>query len=160
MVRRGGAGCQWAGWEVVRENVSNCKINGCGSKMEGVLVEDIVLNLKIRRMNRRQLSRTGVQSWRMSEMEEQGSASGAEESEAQFLLRYLQTHDAVCPLCGYNLRRLTVARWPEGGRGVKLAVGMKEPYLRALVTMLVAMCISGGCGLLSFILVVNVVIQI
>lgn len=74
------------------------------------------------------------------------------ESETAFLLKYLETHDAACPLCKYNLRNLTVPRCPECGREVRLAVGLTEPHLRGLVIFLVALCLSAGCGLMCFLI--------
>src|SRR4051812_2658518 len=87
----------------------------------------------------------------MSELDQPRAESAADAGDAEtaYLLNYLATHDAACPLCKYNLRGLTVPRCPECGREIRLAVGMKEPYLRALVTTLVALCISAGCGIPS-----------
>ena len=76
-------------------------------------------------------------------------------SEADFILAYLRTHDALCPLCHYNLRNLTVPRCPECGREIRIQVGLKEPYLRAMVTLLVALCLSAGGGLFSFLIMLG-----
>jgi hypothetical protein len=80
-------------------------------------------------------------------------------TEAEFILAYLRTHDALCPLCHYNLRNLTVPRCPECGREIRIQVGLKEPYLRAMVTLLVAMCLSAGGGLLSLLVVVGFLVH-
>jgi len=62
----------------------------------------------------------------MSELDKPRDDPGAAAAhqETAFLLNYLQTHDAACPLCQYNLRNLTVPLCPECGRGVKLMVGL------------------------------------
>jgi hypothetical protein len=70
-------------------------------------------------------------------------------SEHAWLLEYLRDHDAVCPLCKYNLRGLTQPRCPECGRDVRLTVGLTEPHLRSLIIFLVALSLSAGCGMLS-----------
>jgi hypothetical protein len=68
------------------------------------------------------------------------SESDAAAGETAFLLEYLRTHDAFCPLCKYNLRNLTQARCPECGREIRLTVGLTEPHLRELVVCLVGFC--------------------
>jgi hypothetical protein len=90
----------------------------------------------------------------MSTADDPAAATAAEpgDSETAFLLKYLETHDAVCPLCRYNLRGLTVPRCPECGREVRLAVGLTEPHLRGLVIFLVALCLSAGCGFMCFLI--------
>jgi hypothetical protein len=80
-------------------------------------------------------------------------------SDVEYLLVYLRTHDAMCPLCRYNLRNLTVPRCPECGREIRLSVGLKEPYLRAMVMLLVAVCLSAGGGLLSLFVVLGELIR-
>lgn len=42
--------------------------------------------------------------------------------EAAFLLDFLRTHHAPCPLCGYDLYQQTEARCPECGRAMRLAI--------------------------------------
>jgi len=64
------------------------------------------------------------------------------------LLEYLKTHDALCPLCKYNLRNLTVPRCPECGRGLRLTVGMTEPYLLPWVLLTVFMAMAASVGVL------------
>jgi len=64
------------------------------------------------------------------------------------LLTYLQTHDAPCPLCKYNLRNLVVPRCPECGRQLELTVGITEPFMLpwTLTTVFVAM--AAGIGII------------
>jgi hypothetical protein len=68
------------------------------------------------------------------------------DSEVAFLLEYLKTHDAFCPLCQYNLRNLTIPRCPECGRAIRLTVGMVEPYLLPWVLGTVFTAMAAGIG--------------
>ena len=68
--------------------------------------------------------------------------------ETELLLHYLQTHEAVCPLCKYNLRNLTVPRCPECGRSIRLAVGLVEQVIWPYVMLLVGLVAPAGPGLL------------
>jgi hypothetical protein len=87
-------------------------------------------------------------------MSERPSAKGEESSSATaFLLQYLQSHEALCPACGYNLRNLTHARCPECGKEVQLTVGLKESYLAPFVALLVALGLPAGVGVLTLIIV-------
>ena len=71
--------------------------------------------------------------------------------ETELLLHYLRSHDAVCPLCKYNLRNLTVPRCPECGRAIKIAVGLVEQVLWPYVTLLVGLLLPAGMGLLVWV---------
>ena len=76
---------------------------------------------------------------------------GSEEtvpSEDAFLLRYLETHDAPCPGCGYNLHALTAPRCPECGRAVRIKVVRRDPGAHAWIVMTAATAASAGTGLL------------
>ena len=44
------------------------------------------------------------------------------------LLEFLRERDASCPLCGYNLRNLTLPRCPECRKDLVLAIGFKKPH--------------------------------
>jgi hypothetical protein len=70
---------------------------------------------------------------------------GVSEDEA-FLVRYLAENEVACPSCAYNLRGLTRGRCPECGEGVRLRVGLAVPYMRAWVTLAVAVCAGAGIG--------------
>ena len=67
------------------------------------------------------------------------------------LLHYLRTHDAVCPLCKYNLRNLVVPRCPECGRAIRMTVGLVEQNLWAYVVLLVALLPPAGLGLAGWV---------
>ena len=69
------------------------------------------------------------------------------------LLAFLRDHDAPCPVCGYNLRHLTVPRCPECGRELKLSVGATEPYLRGWIALIIPILLSAGMGV--FILLIT-----
>ena len=64
------------------------------------------------------------------------------------LLGWLADRDVPCPLCGYNLRGLTAARCPECGQPLRLSVALTDPYLRAWITLAVALLLPAGLGLL------------
>ena len=78
----------------------------------------------------------------------------ADNGDTAQLVDFLATHDAACPLCGYNLRFLTAARCPECGRELRLTVGLTEPHLRAWITLTAAECTAGGTGLFFILMVV------
>jgi len=65
----------------------------------------------------------------------------------QQLLHYLAGRDVSCPVCGYNLRALTLPRCPECGQEVTLGVRLVEPYLQSWITMSAAILASAGLGL-------------
>jgi hypothetical protein len=67
------------------------------------------------------------------------------------LLVFVRDRDAACPLCGYNLRALTVPRCPECGQALKLTVALAEPFLKAWITCTAATCLSAGAGVLILI---------
>src|SRR4030095_829738 len=79
----------------------------------------------------------------------------AVDADEQELVRYVSDRDVFCPLCGYNLRRLTRARCPECGRELRLSVGLTEPYLRAWVVLAAAACGAGGTGLFFCLMVIR-----
>ena len=70
------------------------------------------------------------------------------------LLAFLRDHDAPCPVCGYNLRHLTVPRCPECGRELKLSVGATEPYLRGWIALIIPNLLSAGMGV--FIILITI----
>ncbi|NLE59493.1 MAG: hypothetical protein GX616_14110 [Planctomycetes bacterium] len=72
----------------------------------------------------------------------------------QQLLHYIADRDVPCPVCGYNLRALTVPRCPECGREVVLSIRLVEPYMRAWVTLAVAVSASAGVGLFLILILV------
>jgi hypothetical protein len=66
------------------------------------------------------------------------------------LLHYLQSHDAPCPLCKYNLRNLTQPRCPECGRELRLNVGIVEQNFRPYVALLTSVLLPAGMGLITW----------
>jgi hypothetical protein len=64
----------------------------------------------------------------------------------EYLLAYLQTHDAACPLCRYNLRGIPRLRCPECGREIRLELTLAEPRIMpwVMTTLFVAMAASAG----------------
>jgi len=73
---------------------------------------------------------------------------GDPQTEDQHLLAFVRDRDINCPLCGYNLRALTVPRCPECGQTLKLTVGLAEPFLKAWIACAAATCLSAGVGFL------------
>jgi hypothetical protein len=69
-------------------------------------------------------------------------------SDEQRLIDFLADRDEPCPQCGYNLRNLQSGRCPECGQAICLAVALVEPYLKAWIAMLAALCAGGGIGML------------
>jgi hypothetical protein len=74
-------------------------------------------------------------------------------SETDALVEYLRARDVTCPLCGYNLRGLEQPRCPECGRELVLSVGLTEPFLKAWITLAVALFLPAGIGLLFGVMV-------
>jgi hypothetical protein len=75
------------------------------------------------------------------------------------LLDFLTKYEAKCPVCKYNLHGLTQPRCPECGNALRLSVGSSGYPLLWLVILLVAMCLSAGCGVLSGIVMTAEVIR-
>lgn len=73
--------------------------------------------------------------------------SSAARSDDEVLVDWLRDRDVYCPLCKYNVRNLTSPRCPECGNGLRLAVEIVDPYLKAWITLLVAMCVGAGIGI-------------
>lgn len=74
------------------------------------------------------------------------------EQESELLIAFLATHNAVCPLCGYELHLLRSPRCPECGRELRLTVGMVQPYLSAWIALLTVAAASAGFGLFCILL--------
>jgi hypothetical protein len=69
------------------------------------------------------------------------------------LLRWLTNRNAACPICGYNLRALTIPRCPECGERLQLGVRAVDPRLAPWIVLLVFVCAAGGVGLMFLIAV-------
>ena len=54
------------------------------------------------------------------------------------LRAYLQTHDAPCPICGYNLRGVTLPICPECECPIELGVSSSSSFLGAWLLALLA----------------------
>lgn len=83
------------------------------------------------------------------------AGSVVEEGDTAVLLRYLATHDVACPLCKYNLRGLVVPRCPECGKQIKLMVGLTDSYVAPFVTLLIALGLPAGVGVLACIVMLR-----
>jgi len=76
-------------------------------------------------------------------------------TDANQLIEFLRDRDVPCPQCEYNPRGLTSSRCPECGQGVQLAVTLVEPYLKAWISLLVAMCAGAGIGVLWIVVIAS-----
>ena len=63
--------------------------------------------------------------------------------EVAHLLAFLRGRDAVCPLCGYNLRDLTEPRCPECRQDLALTVGVPRLRFGWLIVTIVPSMFSG-----------------
>jgi hypothetical protein len=66
----------------------------------------------------------------------------------QLLVKYLETHDAACPVCEYNLRLLTVDPCPECGTRFRLTVGATDVFVLYWVLTVLALGLPAGVGVL------------
>jgi hypothetical protein len=71
--------------------------------------------------------------------------------DASELAQWLADRDVPCPLCRYNLRGLASNRCPECGRELRLGVSVVEPFSRVWVSLLVALLLPAGFGLVVII---------
>ncbi|MBO6740095.1 MAG: hypothetical protein JJ916_09565 [Phycisphaerales bacterium] len=73
----------------------------------------------------------------------------------QMLLAFLRDHDAPCPICGYNLRGVTLSVCPECECPIELGVSSSSSYLGAWLLALLAFAMP-----LSFDLIVGTMMLI
>ena len=71
------------------------------------------------------------------------------------LLAFLRDHDAPCPICGYNLRGVTLSVCPECECPIELGVSSSSSYLGAWLLALLAFAMP-----LSFDLIVGTMMLI
>jgi len=64
----------------------------------------------------------------------------------ELLLAYLAEHEASCPVCGYNVHRITVPRCPECGRGLRLRLRTSDGFSRTWLITLMCAGVSAGIG--------------
>ena len=83
----------------------------------------------------------------MAESNEHGESAGRD----AFLRGYLAERDEPCPMCEYNLRRLTGAVCPECGEALRLRVSLSEPKMAAYLCGLIGL--SMGVGFSGIVLV-------
>jgi hypothetical protein len=74
----------------------------------------------------------------------------------ELMVQFLENRDTPCPRCKYNLRGLKSKNCPECGDEVTLQVGLTEPKLAALITLVVACSIAlGASSLISALALFN-----
>jgi hypothetical protein len=71
------------------------------------------------------------------------------------LLAFLRDHDAPCPICGYNLRGVTLSVCPECECPIELGVSSSSSYLGAWLLALLAFAMP-----LSFDLIIGTMMLI
>ena len=73
----------------------------------------------------------------------------------EMLLAFLRDHDAPCPICGYNLRGVTLSVCPECECPIELGVSSSSSYLGAWLLALLAFAMP-----LSFDLIIGTMMLI
>ena len=69
----------------------------------------------------------------------------------EMLLRLLAAEHMACPVCGYDLHRLTVPRCSECGKALALKVVLEEQPVRgAWIGALAAACVNAGLGMVAW----------
>ncbi|MCR9074471.1 MAG: hypothetical protein NXI07_00380 [bacterium] len=74
---------------------------------------------------------------------------------AEMLMAYLRDHDAPCPVCGYNLRGVTLSVCPECECPIELGVSSSSSYLGAWLLALLTFAMP-----LSFDLIIGTMMLI
>ena len=62
------------------------------------------------------------------------------------LIRWLANRDAACPMCGYNLHALTLARCPECGEHLQISLSPVDPRMAPWIFLLVSVSAAAGIG--------------
>jgi hypothetical protein len=68
------------------------------------------------------------------------------------VVHFLDTHDAACPRCGYNLRAAEASICPECGLHLKLAIVRARGSVVPWCALLVATSLVGGVGIPRWVL--------
>jgi hypothetical protein len=76
-----------------------------------------------------------------------------QESDEQFLLRYLWHHHVPCPRCSRDLHALSNAACPHCSEALRIGIGMAQPHLRGWLALAIPIIASAGVGLMLLILV-------
>jgi len=72
----------------------------------------------------------------------------------ELLRDYLASHDAPCPVCGYNLRGVVLAACPECNAPIELSVGSSQARLGAWLFAMLAFAMALGFDLVIGMLMV------
>jgi hypothetical protein len=83
------------------------------------------------------------------------AGSATANGDDELLIHYLRDRDIPCPQCEYNLRGLAMPRCPECGQALRLSVSLVEPYLKAWITLLTAVCAGSGLGCFFILLLLS-----
>ena len=74
--------------------------------------------------------------------------------EHELLRSFLHERDALCPVCGYNLRNLTSGTCPECGQRVALRVGAPHLRLGVFAWALAPLLMMAGIGCFVLLVVI------
>ncbi|MGV6813678.1 MAG: hypothetical protein ACWA5W_01570 [Phycisphaerales bacterium] len=70
----------------------------------------------------------------------------------EMMVAYLESHDAPCPVCGYNLRGVVLEVCPECQAPITLAIGSEQarlgPWLFAMLSFAMALGFDAVVGML------------
>ncbi len=81
------------------------------------------------------------------------------QASTDLLHTYLETHDALCPICSYNLRGVSLGNCPECNAPIELAIGSSQLKLGAWLTAMLAIAMALGFDVvIGMLLVVPVII--
>jgi len=80
----------------------------------------------------------------MSEGKTEDSVDSTVNARDDLLLRFLERAEAPCPICGYNLHKLTRPKCPECGQTIELRVGAVNARISALIACLTPMLMMFG----------------
>ena len=79
-------------------------------------------------------------------------------SSIELLHAYLKDHDAPCPLCGYNLRGVTLTSCPECDAPIELGIGSSQLKLGAWLFAMLSFALALGFDLvIGAMMIVSVV---
>lgn len=86
------------------------------------------------------------------------SRSDVSHDNAERLVEFLRDNDAPCPLCGYNLRHLTVPVCPECRQPLELTVGLRHANFGWFIVTIMPGVFSGMAALFLIAMLVFIMV--